>query len=61
MKSPAATPVTLLVFGNPARRLCDKLAGCIGCGCLSMGVCKLFNPNDSAAERGPGARYVIDD
>ena len=41
-------------------RLRDKLAGCIGCGCLSMGVCKLFNPHDGAAARGPGARYIID-
>jgi MerR family redox-sensitive transcriptional activator SoxR len=38
----------------------DRLGGCIGCGCLSLGVCKLLNPGDRAAERGPGPRYVLD-
>jgi MerR family redox-sensitive transcriptional activator SoxR len=42
-------------------RMRDRLSLCIGCGCLSLGVCKLLNPGDQAAERGPGARYVIDD
>ena len=41
-------------------RLRDRLAGCIGCGCLSLKVCKLVNPDDVAAERGPGPRYVLD-
>jgi len=41
-------------------RLRDRLGGCIGCGCLSLGVCKLLNPNDQAAERGPGPRFVLD-
>ena len=42
-------------------RLRDKLSGCIGCGCLSLQKCRLFNPDDEAAVRGPGARYLIDD
>jgi MerR family redox-sensitive transcriptional activator SoxR len=41
-------------------RLRDRLAGCIGCGCLSLKVCKLVNPDDVAGERGPGPRYVLD-
>ncbi|MBF4302398.1 redox-sensitive transcriptional activator SoxR, partial [Vibrio anguillarum] len=24
----------------------DNLSGCIGCGCLSMEKCHLFNPED---------------
>lgn len=42
-------------------RLRDRLDSCIGCGCLSLGVCKLMNPDDEAAERGPGPRYLLDD
>jgi len=41
-------------------RLRDRLDGCIGCGCLSMSHCKVLNPGDEVAERGPGPRYVID-
>ena len=42
-------------------RLRDKLDGCIGCGCLSLKKCQLYNPGDHAANRGTGARYVIED
>lgn len=42
-------------------RLRDRLTGCIGCGCLSLQACRLLNPGDRAAERGPGPRYVLDD
>ncbi len=42
-------------------RLRDRLHGCIGCGCLSLGFCKLLNPDDQAAQRGPGPRYIVDD
>jgi MerR family transcriptional regulator, redox-sensitive transcriptional activator SoxR len=42
-------------------RLRDRLTGCIGCGCLSMQHCQLMNPLDEAADRGPGARYVLDE
>lgn len=41
-------------------RLRDKLDGCIGCGCLSLRFCQMFNPDDQAAERGPGPRYILD-
>lgn len=41
-------------------RLRDKLDGCIGCGCLSLSLCRLVNPGDEVGERGPGPRYVID-
>jgi MerR family transcriptional regulator, redox-sensitive transcriptional activator SoxR len=37
-------------------RLRDQLDGCIGCGCLSLGVCPLRNPWDKLAEQGPGPR-----
>jgi len=42
-------------------KLRDGLDSCIGCGCLSMKACKLLNPGDLVAERGPGPRYVLDD
>ena len=41
-------------------RLRDRLDRCIGCGCLSLRFCRLFNPGDVASERGPGPRYVLD-
>jgi MerR family redox-sensitive transcriptional activator SoxR len=41
-------------------RLRDRLTGCIGCGCLSLRVCKLVNPDDAAAQRGPGPRFVLE-
>ncbi len=37
-------------------RLRDQLSGCIGCGCLSLTACPLWNPDDGAAKEGPGAR-----
>lgn len=36
----------------------DSLDSCIGCGCLSLGKCTLFNPDDEAAAEGPGSRWV---
>jgi MerR family transcriptional regulator, redox-sensitive transcriptional activator SoxR len=36
----------------------DGLTACIGCGCLSLGRCKLSNPDDGAAAYGAGARYL---
>jgi MerR family redox-sensitive transcriptional activator SoxR len=42
-------------------RLKDGLTECIGCGCLSLDRCKLANPGDRAASRGPGPRYWIGD
>lgn len=37
------------------QRLRDRLASCIGCGCLSLRVCALNNHDDEFAARGPGA------
>jgi MerR family transcriptional regulator, redox-sensitive transcriptional activator SoxR len=37
------------------QRLRDNLAGCIGCGCMSLKVCALFNPDDVLSAKGPGA------
>jgi MerR family transcriptional regulator, redox-sensitive transcriptional activator SoxR len=42
-------------------RLKAGLTECIGCGCLSLDRCRLANPEDRAAERGPGPRYWIGD
>jgi MerR family redox-sensitive transcriptional activator SoxR len=39
----------------------DDLDGCIGCGCLSLDRCRLYNPDDAAAVRGSGARYLEGD
>lgn len=43
------------------QRLRDNLDGCIGCGCLSLPKCALYNPADRAAARGPGPRYLMGD
>jgi MerR family redox-sensitive transcriptional activator SoxR len=37
----------------------DLLDGCIGCGCLSLDTCALYNPDDRAARAGPGPRYLL--
>jgi len=39
----------------------DRLDGCIGCGCLSLDTCELYNTGDRAARRGVGARYLLGD
>ena len=36
----------------------EDLTGCIGCGCLSLKRCRLYNPQDSAAAGGPGPRVL---
>lgn len=43
------------------RLLRDKLDGCIGCGCLSMEKCAMWNPHDGANGLGPGPRYLLGD
>ena len=40
------------------RKLLD---GCIGCGCLSLKKCALYNPEDRIAKRGGGPRYLLGD
>ncbi|HEX8534274.1 MAG TPA: redox-sensitive transcriptional activator SoxR [Allosphingosinicella sp.] len=37
----------------------DLLDGCIGCGCLSLERCALYNPGDRAARAGAGPRYLL--
>lgn len=39
----------------------DELDSCIGCGCLSLKSCAIFNPADRAGVAGAGARYIIGD
>ena len=39
----------------------DQLSACIGCGCLSLRSCALYNPGDAARQRGSGARYLLGD
>jgi len=38
----------------------QKLDQCIGCGCLSLSRCQLYNRDDRAAAGGAGPRYVLD-
>lgn len=42
-------------------RLRDRLDGCIGCGCLSLDICPLHNPDDEMGDEGPGARLLLHD
>lgn len=41
------------------QRLRDNLTGCIGCGCLSLKTCALYNPDDRLAADGPGPRRLL--
>jgi MerR family redox-sensitive transcriptional activator SoxR len=36
-----------------------KLDECIGCGCLSLTKCQLYNADDAAAQDGAGPRFVL--
>ncbi|MBL8642322.1 MAG: redox-sensitive transcriptional activator SoxR [Rhodospirillaceae bacterium] len=40
-------------------RLRDDLSNCIGCGCLSLDSCPLYNPDDKLAAEGPGPRLML--
>ena len=40
-------------------RLRDQMGYCIGCGCLSLDTCPLYNPGDELGQNGPGARRWI--
>jgi MerR family redox-sensitive transcriptional activator SoxR len=42
-------------------RMRETLDGCIGCGCLSLRKCALYNPDDRAGRRGAGPRYALGD
>ena len=35
-------------------RMRDSLDGCIGCGCLSLDACALYNPDDKLSAHGAG-------
>ena len=39
----------------------DKLSDCIGCGCLSLQACSLYNSDDAARTLGVGPRYLLGD
>jgi MerR family transcriptional regulator, redox-sensitive transcriptional activator SoxR len=39
----------------------ELLDGCIGCGCLSLDKCALYNRNDRAAQGGAGPRFLLGD
>ena len=41
------------------QRMRDTLDGCIGCGCLSLKKCALYNRDDRAARTGAGPRYAM--
>jgi hypothetical protein len=38
-----------------------ELSSCIGCGCLSLHTCRLYNPDDRARALGQGPRYLLGD
>jgi MerR family redox-sensitive transcriptional activator SoxR len=40
-------------------RMRDRLDGCIGCGCLSLEKCALYNPKDKAGLSGSGPQFVL--
>lgn len=37
----------------------NKLDECIGCGCLSLARCRLYNPGDRVGGFGNGPRFVL--
>ena len=39
----------------------DELTGCIGCGCLSLQRCRLYNPEDELGAEGSGSRRLFPD
>jgi len=43
------------------QRLQSKLSSCIGCGCLSLKSCQLYNQEDHIASRGDGPRFLLGD
>ena len=42
-------------------QLRNELTNCIGCGCLSLKSCPLYNPADEVARRGPGSTLLDPD
>ncbi len=39
----------------------ELLGACIGCGCLSLDRCALYNPGDRAGRGGAGPRFLLGD
>ena len=39
----------------------EKVDGCIGCGCLSLERCAIWNAGDVASELGSGPRWLLGD
>lgn len=39
-------------------RLKDSMTGCIGCGCLSMDVCPIYNPGDRVGQQQTGPVFL---
>ena len=39
----------------------QKLDGCIGCGCLSLERCGMYNDQDVVRQKGAGPRYLLGD
>lgn len=54
MRSQIDAKITLL---NRTRNQLDQ---CIGCGCLSLSKCQLYNKDDRMGLKGPGPRAVLD-
>jgi len=46
---------------NALIQMRERLDGCIGCGCLSLAKCKLYNADDKAFRKGAGPRYLMGD
>jgi len=42
-------------------RMRDTLDGCIGCGCLSLKRCALYNADDKVSVKGAGPRILLGD
>jgi len=39
----------------------ERLDSCIGCGCLSLKTCGLYNPRDTVKRKGSGPRFLMGD
>ena len=37
----------------------DGLSMCVGCGCLTMRQCAIYNPQDTLGDTGSGARRIF--
>ncbi|HBH89376.1 redox-sensitive transcriptional activator SoxR [Ponticaulis sp.] len=44
---------------NELTRMRNNLNGCIGCGCLSLDKCALYNAEDEKGQNGPGPQNIF--